>query len=217
MGIGIIVIIIAVIIINVIYTFIRISELKGFNHTVKSLDKNHLLYFRDNFISISNDNFNYECDREKFVSLFLVTGLIFLYFVKGNPIINNYYGIYEVIETSGVSRSNPGGDSEYSDEPYIIIPSSNKKLVKNFMHEISKIKNEDKQIEFGKRGYIFIQAGFIDGFEPIYYDGDYKGFISYLSSIFYYLFEKFILTIMYFLIPFIISIGIFYKYRRWFS
>ncbi len=81
-GIGIIVIIIAVIIINVIYTFIRISELKGFNHTVKSLDKNHFLYFRDNFISIWNENFNYECDREKFVSIFLFTGIIFLFFVK---------------------------------------------------------------------------------------------------------------------------------------
>jgi hypothetical protein len=138
--------------------------------------------------------------KERYPNLFIWLTIIYIFYSNGNPIINNYFGIYKEYES----------DELYiSEQPYYIFKKGAESdqirdLENNYNEEI------DSYYEVKKRGYLFIQAGIIDGYKT--YQKGYKGFNSYMSSLLYYAFEKLINTIIYFMIPFIICMSI-YHYR----
>ena len=85
-------------------------------------------------------------------------------------------------------------------------------LARTFLNEIQKINQQvenleqetDIDSEVNTSGYFFLQAGLMEGFKPI--KQSYKGLVAYCNSLGYLLLEKFIITIMYFLIQMLLFI-----------
>lgn len=170
---------------------------------------NSLKRFVNNFFEILGNNFNKEIELERYPNLFLTFVFFFLPFSKGNPILNNYYGIYKEYEIPDQGRY--GERTDYIENQNYIVHKSNTSEISGRMNSLEENYDEDEPYyEVKKRGYLFIQAGIIDGYRTYY--REYEGFLSYIQCILFSAVEKFINTIMYFFIPFITFIGI-YHYK----
>lgn len=205
---GAITIISALISINGIFTFIQLSETIGFKKTAEQINLKNFKLFITNYFGILNKNFEYEIKREKYPNMFLLFVFIFIPFFNGNPILNNYYGIYKEYEFERQGRI--GERTDYIESQNFIIHKSKINELNNRMANLENNYDEDEPyFDVKKRGYLFLQSGLIDGFKSNH--KEYTGIFSYLFSLLYYLIEKLVITIMYFFIPFLISIMIYEK------
>ncbi|GHT65003.1 hypothetical protein AGMMS50239_23810 [Bacteroidia bacterium] len=153
-------------------------------------------YFNEIFFII-------EKKKEKNASALFVLLVISLWLIKGNPLINNYYGVYKTYEVETRAGS---VNEEYSK---IIVQ---KNIVKQTINSIENNCEDWEDCDVNKRGYIFLEAGMFDGF---YNDADKK----YFSALKFSFLEILIHTAMYFAVPFltviIIKNRIKYKRIRW--
>lgn len=195
--------------INLLFTFIHLAQEVSLEQISKRTRGKGLFncckFFIRNFWSILRDNFEIESRLEMYPQIFLLVLLIFLPFLKGNPILNNYYGIYKEYEVEYQNRDGAVFDR---------IENKNYVIHKSKIKQIRSLENGTSEgelyFEVKKRGYLFLQAAIIDGYKTYY--REYKGFLSYIECLFFSLLEKFINTIMYFFIPFITLIS-FYHYK----
>lgn len=212
----ILVLVLGVYLINMLFSMIHLTDEISFVEIVgKIRDKgfvNSLKIFTANFFEILNNNFNAETQIEKYPNLFLVFVFIFLPFSKGNPILNNYYGIYKEYEIENQGRY--GEQTDYIVNQNYIVHKSNESEIRDRMNSLEENGDEDEPyFEVKKRGYLFVQAGLIDGYRTYY--KEYSGFFSYIECLIFSALEKLINTIMYFFIPFIICISMYhYKFEN---
>lgn len=205
-----------VFIINLLFSLLHITDNISFAEFVEKIrDKgivNSFKFYISNFFKILSANFDEETKIEKYPNLFLVFVFVFLPFSKGNPILNNYYGIYKEYEIEDQGRY--GERTDYIENQNYIVHKSNKSEIDGRMNSLEENDDEDEPyFEVKKRGYLFIQAGLIDGYKT--YHKEYEGFFSYLECLLFSALEKLINTIMYFFIPFITFILIYhYKYEN---
>jgi hypothetical protein len=152
-----------------------------------------------------------ETKVEKYPNLFLIFGFIFLSFSKGNPILNNYYGIYKEYEIDYQGRY--GERTDYIENQHYIVHKSNESEIKGRINSLEENYDEDElYFEVKKRGYLFVQAGLIDGYRTYY--NEYEGFFYYIECLLFSVLEKLINSIMYFFIPFVTCILIYhYKFE----
>jgi hypothetical protein len=134
---------------------------------------------------------------DKYSTLFFVLLAVSIWFIKGNPIVNNYYGIYKSYEIE------LGGDVIQEEYDKIIVPKS---IAERTINEIEN--NCEEECDVNKRGYVFIDAGVFNGFSRL--DSD----VSFFKCLRFALLERLIHTLMYFLLPFIIGILIIEKYEK---
>ncbi|MFN6336495.1 MAG: hypothetical protein ACK4V4_08250 [Sphingobacteriales bacterium] len=197
--------------INLLFTIIHFNENEPFEDRVKILKIIGLVHYSKtffiNFWSILKKNFKVEIETEKYPGLFIVFIFFFLPFFKGNPILNNYYGIYKEYE---ITEENQGG---YIENPNYIIHKNNTNEIRGRINNLEENSGENEPyFDVKKRGYLFVQAGIIDGYKTYY--KEYKGFLSYFECLFLSGIEKLINTIMYFFIPFVVFILIYhYKFE----
>ena len=197
--------------INLLFSILHISEEIPFEEIIKKVRDKGLLntcviYFK-NFWTILSNNFKIETRAEKYPNLFLVFVLIFLPFSKGNPILNNYYGIYKEYEIDDQDNR-----TNYIENQNYIVHKSRKNEIRGRMNSLEENSKEDEPyFDVNKRGYLFVQSGLIDGYKTFY--KEYDGLLPYIECLFFSALEKLINTIMYFFIPFIIFITIYhFKY-----
>jgi hypothetical protein len=195
--------------INLMLTIIHLKKKITIGKPSNKVDNN---VFQDSiktriteFWHLFNYNISFEIGLEKYPRLFLFSVFIFITFYKGNPILNNYYGIYKEYE---VEKEN---GNEYIENQNYIIHKSNKGEINGRMKKISENIIEDENLfKVKKRGYLFVQAGIIDGYKTYY--KEYNGFISYLECLLFSGIEKLINTLMYFLLPFTFFIFIYHYF-----
>ena len=200
------------IVINIVFTILHWTDSNNFKELFQATRNEGMITsiraFFNNFFHIASENFGNEVKRERYAGIFIVYAIIAFYFIKGNPLLNNYYGVYKEYELEDAGRE---GETEYVEKQYFLYP---KNLVGEIDEHMSKLEEDAKEdeppYEVKKRGYLFLQAGLIDGYKTS--ELDYKGLGSYIESLFFSAFEKLINTIMYFFIPLIITIVI-YEYR----
>lgn len=204
-----------VFVINLLISFFNLKDGVSSSELVRKIrDKgaiNSLKFFISNFFELLKTNFNKEVKSEKYPNLFVVFVFIFLSYSKGNPILNNYYGIYKEYEIG--EQGKYGELSEYVEKQNYIVSKSNANEIRDRINNLEEsYKESEPYFEVEKRGYLFIQAGLFDGYRTYYKDDE--GFIYYIECMFFSLLEKFINTFIYFFIPFITCIAIYhYKFE----
>lgn len=131
--------------------------------------------------------FDVEKKKEKYAVLFFILLAISIWIIKGNPITNNFYGISKtlVIEES----------IQVLDK--IIVP---KESVKDVIGIMKSNFNDDEDYSVMKQGYIFELAGVFNGFDKL------EENVPFFKCLGFALLERFIHTMMYFLLPFLIGI-----------
>jgi hypothetical protein len=205
-------IVLSIFIINISFSILHLTETLSFEQIVTKIKHNGIgksvKSYVENFWSELSENFEKEVKLERYPNLFIVYILTFQLYPKGNPILNNYYGIYKEYE---IERDEY---TAYVEHPNYIIHKSKVSEIKGRMRSLYDEFDEDEPYyEVRKRGYLFLQTGLIDGYKSYY--KEYKGFLSYIECLLFSIFEKLINTIMYFLIPFILSIMIYhYKFEK---
>lgn len=208
------ILVLGLIIINILFTILHLAAVYNYSEIIEKVGKkgilNSLKIFFGDFWTYFNSNFNIEYHLEKYPNFFLVFVFFFLPFSKGNPILNNYYGIYREYEIEDQGRH--GERTDYIENQNYIVHKSKLNEIKGRMESLEENVEENKpDFKVKKRGYLFIQAGLIDGYKSYY--KEYNGFFSYIECILFSALEKLINTIMYFLIPFVLCITI-YHYKK---
>jgi hypothetical protein len=213
-----VVLIIGLIVINLSFTIIHLSEELSSSEIIAKIRGHNLLknlkYFFTNFIQFLKENLEIGFRTEKYPTLFFIIILIFLPFSKGNFILNNYYGIFKVYD----SEEHGGNESwagSIENQNYIIHKSNVDEIDFRINNMEENFEENEPYFEVKKRGYLFIQAGLIDGYKT-YYD-EYEGFLSYIECLLFSLLEKFINSIIYFFIPFVVTILLYHyklEYKR---
>ena len=135
----------------------------------------------------------YKVERKRYEILFIILLAISIWVFKGNPIINNYYGLYKTVEVE--MRYNVS-NREYDK---IIVP---KNLAYEAKRNIERNCKNYEECDVKMRGYIFVEAGIFHGFKPL--NNNY----SFFSCFFFVILERLIHTLMYFMLPFLIGIYI---------
>lgn len=199
-------------------TLVHLSIKIGFLNALKKINfKNFqrfiiliLTFFK---IAINND---LEIERKnRFTPPFIIFSFIVIIIINGCPLINNYKAVY--FECSS-------GDYTISKKTYVFTNNTSTKLINSIMNEKGKTIIEEGffddndnyfddnlSYDWTSTGYLFKQTANIEGFN-IY--REYKdGLSNYFSSLIYFIIEKLIVTIIYFITPFIVTIGI-YSYRK---
>lgn len=205
--------VIGVFTVNIIFSVLHLSQEMSFNDLIQKIRNRGFLkslqFYLRSFFTFLSENFETEFKLEKYPAIFLILCLIFLFFLKGNPILNNYYGIYTKYEY--VNQGKYDEQTNFKEKQNYIIHKSKKNEIESRIGRLEKnIEDSDCTFEIKKRGYLFIQAGLIDGYETYY--SEYKGFFSYLECLLFSVIEKIINVIMYFFIPFVIGIFL-YHYK----
>lgn len=136
--------------------------------------------------------FDIEMEKEKNVTFLLILMAISIWVIKGNPFINNFYGISKSFEFEGTIE-------EYD---RIIV---SKKYVKEAISIMESNCRDDEDCTVRKQGYIFEEAGVFNGFEVI------EKNIPFLRCLSFALIERFIHTTLYFLLPYLLSTLLFFK------
>lgn len=239
--------ILMVILINIVFTLIRTRFKKIIQFYYKNGLIKSSQYFFKNFFVIFTKNFTYEFERDdkiyiyddlktkksivfsyeknknhivrrnKLSSIFYVTAIISVLIFKGNPFVNNYYGIYNNY-VSGLTRE---GEEIISEDNLMVIDKKNYDIidleVKYFVDNYSDnyynrnvtyedLTTDDKkefdrsEIDFSKRGYLFQESAFFDGYSSYKKD---KDFISRNMYFGFYILEKALITLLFFFLPFI--------------
>jgi len=204
-----------VISVNLIYTFFRLTDNYSYSELIQAVGdkgiKNSIKLFFHNFSGLFSANLNNEFRLERYPILFLLFIFLFLPFINGNPFLNNYYGVYKEYEIEDQGRY--GERTDYIEKQNYIFHKSNGNEMNSRMNNLEQDYDEDEPYyEVKKRGYLFVQAGLIDGFNTYY--KEYKGIGSYIECLFFSALEKLINSIIYFLIPFLIGISIYHYKNR---
>ena len=184
-----------------LHVIIRLIKFNGFS----KICRNYFNKFWSNNIAIVLNDIKFN----KYSSIFIAFLFFVLPFSKGNPLFNNYYGVYKEYEIPHDDRS--GEHTVYEEVQSYIIHKSEKKLIDSIIN--NSIGHSDEYTPFyeiKKRGYVFIQAGLFDGYRTIQIEE--KGFRIYFECFLYSAIEKLINTFLYFLIPFVIIIYLYHKY-----
>ncbi len=182
--------------------FFRVKEVTLFEEV--SQRKNPKLtfwgYFRIVFSwRLTEILFNIERRKEKYTILFFILLAISIWFIKGNPIVNNYYGLYKSFKVE--TRD---GNSEQEYDKIIV----SKDFAKETINKIESDCEDYEDCDVRKRGYVFVDAGVFDGFVSL--DND----VSFFRCFAFALLERLIHTLMYFLLPFLIGILIIRKVNK---
>lgn len=195
---------------NVVFLFFRLSDDNSFTEIIEKISKlgirKSLKLFFGDFFHILNENFKNEMFLEKYPKMFLMLSFLFLSYIKGNPLFNNYYGIYKEYEV--LSQGDVDENTEYIEKQYYIVKSGDLKTITSTMKQLEMGDYEDEDndyFEVKKRGYLFFQAALIDGFKS---NSRESRFDSYIGALFFTAFEKLIAILIYFFIPFLICISI---------
>lgn len=184
--------------------------------------KDSLLY---EYKNKDTNNRNDSCERDtkkrcKLTNQFIIIAIFSVLFFKGNPFLNKFYGVYNSF-VSGITRE---GDETFGEECLLMIEKNdwneedlqwsyfkNNYLIYIYdnydIMDYNDLNEYDKgfynEIDIRKRGYVFKEAGAFDGFNVKHLN---DGFLSYFKCLTFYIIEKIIITVIYFLIPFLISI-----------
>lgn len=198
-------------VINLLFSIFHLTEVNSLNEIIEKIGNkgflNILKSYAINFRSKLSENFEIERKLEKYPNLFIILVLFFLLFSKGNPILNNYYGIYKEYEIENQGRY--GESTDYIEDQYFIVHKSEINEINSRVRKIEENAEEDEPyFNVKKRGYLFVQAGIIDGYKTDY--KEYKGSLSYIECLLFSAIEKLINSIMYFLTPFILCISIYH-------
>lgn len=160
----------------------------------KIYEKGVLNSFNTVLYTSPSKNFNNEYEKEYYPKRFLIILWVFLTFVKGSPIFDNYYGIYKEMEH--VRVSNDFGKPQ----DIIVLKGREEKIIDNLENDENYYVTFDR---VNTTSYLFIETGLIDGF--FNYTNHDKGFIGYIKCLFFSFCEKLINTVLYFFIPFWLS------------
>jgi uncharacterized membrane protein len=206
------ILVLGVLTLNLIFSILRLTEKKSVVELVREITDKGYAKCAKLFITkpykILSGNFDAEAQQEKHPNLFLVFIFIYLMFIKGNPILNNYYGIYKEYESENqgyVERT------DLSENQNFIVHKNNESEITYRMKHLEESDDQgDYDFIVKKRGYLFLQTGLFDGFRT--YNKEYQGLFSYIECLVFSALEKLINTIMYFFIPFITCIAI-YHYK----
>lgn len=207
------VIALGIICLNVILTVIRYADKLSIEEIFNYIKKTGLVLlvkeFFQGFPHTFSNNFNHEINRERYPNLIFFFLLLYFPFMNGNPLINNYYGVYKEFSVEELGRYDVS--TSYLENKYFIIPKTEKEEIQSTMNDL-EATSDDGNWDFivKKRGYIFLQAGLLDGYRDDY--SGYRGFSDYIECIIFSLIEKMINAMMYFLIPFVLLISI-YHYK----
>ena len=192
------IILIGIFLMNLIYTIKNhVSRFgwQGYFRIVKQAGAERII---NNFLGFFwrnvRKNYRIEVEKEKYPNLIILLVLFILPLIKGNPILNNYHGVY-------LEYSNPEGGGGF-DKTTFIYPKNELQKINQQVENMEQDVDADSEVNTS--GYIFLQAGLMEGFKPI--KQSHKGFVAYWNSLGYLLLEKFIITIMYFLIPMLLFI-----------
>ena len=209
-----IVIALGIISLNVIFTLFRYSDQISIEDIFNLIRKKGIIVlikeFFQGFPQTFSNNFNYEIARECYPNLIFFFLLLYFPLMNGNPIIHNYYGVYKEYSVEGFGRYDES--TSYLENKYFIIPKSEEEEINSAINALGTT-SDDNNWDFivKKRGYIFMQAGLLDGYRDDY--SGYRGFRDYFECIIFSFIEKMINAVMYFLLPFVIFISI-YQYRK---
>lgn len=143
--------------------------------------------------------FNIERGKEKYTILFLILLANSIWFIKGNPIVNNYYGLYKSFK---VETRDGNIEQEYDK---IIV---SRDFAKETIKKIESNCDDYEDCDVRKLGYIFVDAGVFDGFVSLEND------VSFFRCLAFAILERLIHTLMYFLLPFLIGILIIRKVNK---
>ena len=204
---GILILALGLFVTNFIFTIFNLADYLSLNEIVEEVKGRGLLqsfiYFLRNFGEFLNENLSDEFQSDRYGQLFLFMALFFLPFVNGNFIVNTYYGVYKEYEY----------DEGNVERQCFIIPKKNDTELRRVMNNLEENADEDESyFEIKKRGYLFVEAGVIDGYKD--YRSNYSGLACYLECLLFSALEKLISTFMYFLVPFVIFILIYhYKFE----
>ncbi len=204
-------IIFSVFVINAFFSIYHLSKTLSIEQIFLKIKKQGLLKSFKLYLNIFFDelklNFEREVSSEKYPVLFLIYFFVFQLYPKGNPILNNYYGIYKEYEIDKMGGRGNGYEeyTDYIEEPSYIIHKSKAKSLKKTMKSMAYDDEYDEDyFSVNKRGYLFLQAGLIDGYKS--YKKEHTGLLFYFECLLFSIIEKFINTVMYFLIPFVIIV-----------
>jgi len=212
---GLIIIILGLLLFNSVFSLIKSSKDNNTSPLIQSINKNSLIsYIKQSFskfqtILVQEYKFELREENKMFTPPFLLFALIIIIFIEGSPIVNNYKGIYMNFE-----EYNSNGETYYKAEPYYVF---NKKDTLSINRNVRDLRNsdfiEEEYFEYddvdyydSERGYLFEQTAIIEGFKP--YGKNYSGFFNYIICLIYFSIEKLIVTIIWFLIPFLTWVGI---------
>lgn len=150
----------------------------------------------------------------KFTIPTVIFSFILIVIINGSPFINNFKGVYFKYSS---------GDYTVAEKTYVFLNNTSEKKINSiikvkgeiimeegFIDEHGEYFDDDLDYYWTTSGYLFKQTANIEGFNTY---REYKpGFISYISSLIYFLIEKAIMTLIYFIIPMLITISIsFYR------
>ena len=190
-------------VINFVFAIATLTEKIGTKLFFKKVkDKGifkSLKYFIKHCGQLGENNIRAEIEREKFPKLFI--GIILLYFplIEGSPLINNSYGVYKTYEIDDLGRY--GEQTKTISFDRILFNSNERSQIQSKINEFEHESTEENYFDVHTKGFIFKYAAYFEGFLPsqmIYFNGHY---IECLAISFL---EKLIITIIYFLIPFIL-------------
>lgn len=170
---------------------------------------------------ILTNQLKYEKENKKCTIPFLIFSIFLIFFIKGSPLINNYTGVVVSFEVpySGTNGM-PDGENTTNIPTYVydkkyedLIQHKIKKTIKEIddteddgYESYEDTKYEDLGYDISTRNYLFEQTAFIEGFKSE--NGRHKGFVDYISCLIFFAIEKLIVTIIWFLIPFLTWVGI---------
>ena len=190
---------------NIPFTLIRLSEEKGLDKALMSINKHNFKLYLKNYGSILCKNSDYEFEKEsqaRFI-VFITLAIFYIGVINGSPLFKNYIGIYKDTAPDELFSSD-------NQKKYNILQIDNTEELTRYLNSVKSgqedlEENVDKNFKIKKRGYIFLQTGRIEGFfAPGKYD---DGLLAYIECIIVYALEKLITAFIYFGIPFLLILG----------
>lgn len=202
---GLIILALGIFVLNLVLSIVNLTDEMSVNELIEEIKGRGLLgslsCFISNFNLFLGGNFSCEIKSEKPQQIFLFVAIFFLLFIKGNFIVNNYYGIYKQYTNS----------ESYSERRLFVVGKTSGFELSKLMREIEESADEDElYFEVRKRGYLCKDAAVIDGFKDT--RKTYFGFGDYLVCLLLSALEKFICVLFYFAVPLVVFILI-YKYN----
>lgn len=161
-------------------------------------------------IGINLKNFKPFCKKDELKEIFYFIAIISVLFFKGNPLINNYYGVYNLNKSGLFIEDNWKVFDKTKIESYDLYVNYYvdyyaqnyiKENVKyNDLTKDDKEKLDELDIYLRKIGYVFQESAFFDGYYSYQKGND---FVSKYKYFYFYIIEKTIIVLLFFFLPFI--------------
>lgn len=207
--------VIAAIFLNGILSLFALSDFDDKDEEWKTLSLRELLkFFFRNFFSIAQNNLIHEQQREKSQGSFVVFAIIFFFFIQSNSLFYNYTGVHkEYIEYTS------NGEEEIREEGAFILHKNDKEWLAEYANGLIEDHRlwaeEDPDFSLNTRNFLFVESGFIRGYEPKSRDDQIhrEGFWNYIRAIFIFSIEIFVITLLSFNF-FLLLLGIKFYFKR---